>query len=60
MPTRPVEVKLSSRCGRHVVSAGLQKRNKDVSCGETWTPETVGILIEHIRWENGDLEEITA
>lgn len=31
-----------------------------VSCGEVWTPDTVGLLAEHIRWENGDLEEVAS
>lgn len=26
-----------------------------VHCGEHWTPETIGLLSEHIRWENGDV-----
>ena len=31
-----------------------------VHCGETWTPETAGLLIEHIRWENGENQEASA
>lgn len=29
-----------------------------VSCGEVWTPESIGLLAEHMRWENDELEEI--
>jgi hypothetical protein len=31
-----------------------------VSCWEHWTPETIGVLVEHIRWENGDVDQATA
>ena len=27
-----------------------------VACGETWTPTTIGLLAEHMRWENGELD----
>ncbi len=25
-------------------------------CGEVWTPDTINVLIAHIRWENDELE----
>lgn len=28
-----------------------------VACGETWTPESIGLLAEHVRWENGEEAE---
>ena len=31
-----------------------------VACGSVWTPDSIGVLAEHIRWENGELEEATA
>lgn len=31
-----------------------------VACGETWTPDTIGLLAEHIRAENSDYEDMEA
>ena len=28
-----------------------------VACGETWTPDSIGLLAEHVRWENGEEAE---
>lgn len=27
-----------------------------VDCGEQWTPDTIGILAEHIRWQHGEAD----
>jgi hypothetical protein len=35
-------------------------RGTCVSCWKHWTPDTIGVLVEHVRWENNDAVGETA
>jgi hypothetical protein len=48
----------SSRSLRVRVITAQEVHASCVVCGEVWTPDSIGVLAAHIRWENGEYDEL--